>query len=83
MKVALQEKSTLAEAVADLIEELHHKFSGIKTQSIIPYEDEDFAIEVTIPTAYNAESVEKECNEKCIELEDKYDVYILAKVVSE
>lgn len=83
MKVALQEKFTLAEAVAELIEELHNKFSSIKTRPIIPYEDEDFAIEVIIPKTYKAKSVEKECNIKCIELEDKYDVYILAKVVSE
>lgn len=83
MKAAFQEKISLAEATADLVESLHQKFQDIKTHPVAPYEDEDFAMEVVIPKSYNAEAVEEACNRKCIELEDKYNVYILTRVISQ
>lgn len=82
MKVAFQEKNVLAEATANLIESLHQKFPGIKTEPIAPYEDEDFTLKVTAPSSIKTEDVEEECNRKCIEIEDKFDAYILTKVVS-
>lgn len=64
-------------------ERLHQKFPSINTQPSTPYGDEDFALEVTIPKSHKLETVEEECNGECIEIEDKYDVYILTKVVPE
>ncbi len=81
MKTLLQNKGLLADAVAELIENLHQKYPGIKTKTVPPIEDEDFAIEVIAPPSFSLEEVETECQKECIMLEDKYNVYILPLVV--
>ena len=43
-------KESLAEAVAILIEEIHKSFPQTSTRPIPPYEDEDFTLEVKIPS---------------------------------
>lgn len=80
MKTSIIDMTLLADAVAELIENLHQRYPGIKTKTISQIEDEDFTIEVTIPPALTAEEVETGCQEECIRLEDKYDVYILPLV---
>lgn len=82
MKTLAKDKSLLADAVAELIENLHQKYPAIKTKTISQIEDEDFTIEVTVPLTLSAEEVEAGCHEECIRLEDKYDVYILPLVTS-
>lgn len=81
MKTLVKDKSSLVDAVAELIESLHQKYPGIKTKNVQPIEDEDFAIEVIAPLAFSLEEVETECQKECIRLEDKYNVYILPLVV--
>ncbi|MEK6681577.1 MAG: hypothetical protein AABY79_06385 [Nitrospirota bacterium] len=81
MKTLLQDKGLLADAVAELIESLHQKYPGIKTKTVPPIEDEDFAIEVIAPPSLSLDEVETECQKECIRLEDKYNVYILPLVV--
>ena len=46
--VVIQERS-LAEAVAILVEAIHQAFPAVSTRPLPPYEDEDFALEVSIP----------------------------------
>jgi hypothetical protein len=73
----------LAEAVAKLVDSLHHKYPGIKVKPISNYEDEDFAVEVTIPKDFLIDQVEETCHLECIKTEDEYDMFILPKVVYE
>jgi hypothetical protein len=77
---AASDKTLLADAVAELIEALHQKYPGIKTKPPPPIEDEDFTIEVEVPSQLSLEEVESECHKECIRLEDKYDIYILPLV---
>jgi hypothetical protein len=81
MKTLVKDKGSLADAVAELIESLHQKYPGIKTKTVQPIEDEDFAIEVIAPMSFSLEEVETETQKECIRLEDKYNVYILPLVV--
>ncbi len=80
MKTLAKDNALLADAVAELIENLHQKYPGIKTKTIPQIEDEDFTIEVAVPPLFSVEEVETECHMECIRLEDKYDVYILPLV---
>ena len=73
----------LAEAVAKLVDCLHHKYPGIKVKPISNYEDEDFAVEVTIPNNFTIDQVEETCHLECIKTEDEYDMFIFPKVVYE
>jgi hypothetical protein len=81
MKTLLQDKGLVADAVAELIENLHQKYPGIKTKTVPQIEEEDFAIEVVVPTSFSLEEIETETQKECIRLEDKYNVYILPLVV--
>ena len=81
MKAAASDKVLLADAVAELIENLHLKYPGICTKPIPQIEDEDFAIEIAVPASFSVEQVETECHKECIRLKDKYDVYILPIVM--
>jgi len=80
MKTLLGEQTVLAEAVTHFIERLHERFSEIRIRSIAPYEDEEFALEILVPTGVNIEEVEEFSLKECIYLEDHYDVYLLVKV---
>jgi len=80
MKTLLGEQTVLAEAVTHFIERLHERFSDIRIRSIAPYEDEEFALEILVPTGVNIEEVEEFSLKECIYLEDHYDVYLLVKV---
>ena len=73
----------LAEAVAKLVDSLHHKYPGIKIKPISYYEDEDFTVEVTIQKDFSIDQVEETCHLECIKSEDEYDMFILPKVVYE
>ena len=81
MKAMASNSVLLADAVAELIENLHRKYPGIRTKPIPQIEDEDFTIEVNVPNSLSLEEVEAECHKECISLEDKYNVYILPLVV--
>lgn len=81
MKAVASGSVLLADAVAELIENLHRKYPGVRTKSIPQIEDEDFTIEVNVPPSFSLEDAETECHKECIRLEDKYDVYILPMVM--
>ena len=72
---------SLAEAVTKLVDSLHLKYPGIKIKPIANYEDEDFAIEVTVPKDLSIDQVEENCHMECIRTEDEYDLFVLPKVV--
>jgi hypothetical protein len=77
MKTLLQDRTIIADAVAEFIETIHQKYPGIKTKTLPPIEDEDFAIELAVPQAVSPGEVEAWSHAECIRLEDKYEVYIL------
>ncbi|MBI5193299.1 MAG: hypothetical protein HZA08_07655 [Nitrospirae bacterium] len=81
MKTPLVEQAVLTEAVTYFIERLHEHFSGIRIRTIAPYEDEEFALEILVPTGINIDEVEEFSLRECIYLEDHYDVYLLVRVV--
>ncbi len=81
MKTLVDDKTLLADAAAELVENLHRKYPGVRTKPIPQIEDEDFTIEVNVPPSFSLEDVEAECHKECIRLEDKYDVYILPLVM--
>ncbi len=83
MKTLLKDNVLLADTVAELVENLHQKYPGIRTKPIPQIEDEDFTIEIIAPDSFSLEEVEKTSHEECIRLEDKYDVYVLPLVVKE
>jgi len=83
MKALLKDKVLLGDAIAELIENLYKNYPGIKIKTIPVIEDEDLAIEVTIPSCFSPEEVEDGCHKECIKIEDKYDVYILPLVVKQ
>ncbi len=83
MKTLLKDNVLLADAVAELVENLHQKYPGIRTKPIPQIEDEDFTIEIIAPDSFSLEEVEETSHEECIRLEDKYDVYVLPLVVKE
>jgi hypothetical protein len=81
MKAIAEDNVLLADAVAELVENLHLKYPGIRTKPTSQIEDEDFTIEVEVPLSFSLEEVETGCHAECIRLEDKYDVYILPLVM--
>ncbi len=81
MKTLATGEASLTDAVAELIEGLHQRFPGVITKKIPQIEDEDFAIEVAVPSSYSLEEAESWSHKECIRLEDKYDVYILPLVI--
>jgi hypothetical protein len=64
-----------------LTDSLKKHYPGIGTRSVFPYEDEDFAVEITIPEFLSKEQVLDISHKECIRIEDEYDVFILPKVV--
>lgn len=76
---AMLQKS-LAEAVTNLIDSLHRKYSGIMIKPISNYEDEDFTLEIAIPGNLSLNEVEDQVHMECIRIEDEYDLFIFPKI---
>lgn len=74
-----QEKR-LAEAVALLVEAIHHAFPAVVTRPIPPYDDEDFTLEVRIPAGMDRDTVLNACLQQALELEQQFGVIILPRV---
>lgn len=81
-QVALVDRR-LAEAVSGFVDYLHHRYSGIRIKSVSNCEDEDIALEITIPGNLSADEVLETCHAECIKAEDDYDLFILPHVVYE
>lgn len=77
MNAVTKDMSSLANAVAEFIENIHQKYPGIKTKTIARIEDEDYTMEIIVPSSFSVEKVEESCHRECISIEDKYEIYIL------
>jgi hypothetical protein len=62
MKALLKDKGLLDDVIAELIGNLHKNYPGIKIKTVPVIEDEDSAIEVTVPSHISSEEVEDVCH---------------------
>lgn len=83
MSVLEKRERSLAEAVAILVEEIHKSFPTVSTRPISPYEDEDFTLEVRIPSGMDREEVMNECIRHVLKIEDQFGFTILTRVKGE
>ena len=70
----------LAEAVAVLVEAIHHDVPGASTRPLAPYDDEDFTLEVRIPAGMDREKVRDACLRQALAIEDQCGFFILTRV---
>jgi hypothetical protein len=70
----------LAEAVALLVEAIHHDVPTVSTRPIAPYDDEDFTLEVRIPTGIDRDAVMDICIRHALAIEDQFGFLILTRV---
>lgn len=80
MSVLEKKEKSLAEAVAILVEEIHKSFPAVSTCPIPPYEDEDFTLEVRIPSGMDREEVMDVCIQHALRIEDQFGFTILTRV---
>lgn len=71
---------SLAEAVAILIEKIHQAFPAVATRPLPPYEDEDFTLEVKIPTDIDRDEALNTCIRHALAIEDTFGFAILTRV---
>jgi len=70
----------LAEAVAVLVEAIHHDVLTVSTRPLAPYDDEDFTLEVRIPTGMDRDAVMDICIRHALAIEDQFGFLILTRV---
>jgi hypothetical protein len=70
----------LAEAVAVLVDAIHHDVSMASTRPLPPYDDEDFTLEVRIPAVMNRDTVMDLCIRHALVIEDQFGFLILTRV---
>ena len=70
----------LAEAVALLVEAIHHDVLTVSTRPLAPYDDEDFTLEVRIPTGMDRDAVMDICIRHALAIEDQFGFLILTRV---
>ncbi len=80
MSMVAQREKSLAEAIAILVEEIHKSFPTASTRPIPPYEDEDFTLEVQIPSGLDREHVMNTCIHQALRIEDQFGFAILTRV---
>ena len=73
-------KKRLAEAVAVLVEAIHHEVPGAPTRPLPPYDDEDFTLEVRIPAGLDRDTVRDLCIRHALAIEDQFGFLILTRV---
>ena len=74
-----QEKR-LAEAVAILVDAIHHDVPAASTRPLPPYDDEDFTLEVRIPAGMDRDTVRDACLRHALAIEDQLGFFILTRV---
>jgi hypothetical protein len=77
--VSPQEKR-LAEAVAILVDAIHHDVPAASTRPLPPYDDEDFTLEVRIPAGMDRDTVMDRCIRHALAIEDQFGFVILTRV---
>jgi len=70
----------LAEAVAVLVEAIHHDVPTASTRPLAPYDDEDFTLEVRIPAGIDRDTVMDICIRHALAIEDQFGFLILTRV---
>ena len=74
-----QEKR-LAEAVAILVDAIHHDVPRASTRPLPPYDDEDFTLEVRIPAGMDWDTVLDRCIRHALAIEEQFGFVILTRV---
>ena len=80
MSSMVQPDKRLAEAVAVLVEAIHHDFPMASTRPLAPYADEAFTLEVRIPAGLDRDTVRGACLRHALALEDQFGFFILTRV---
>lgn len=80
MKSMVQPDKRLAEAVAVLVEAIHHDFPMASTRPLAPYADEAFTLEVRMPAGMDRETVRDACLRHALAIEDQFGFFILTRV---
>ncbi len=80
MSVMAQPDKRLAEAVAVLVEAIHHDFPLASTRPLAPYADEAFTLEVQIPAGMDRDTVRDTCLRHALAIEDQFGFFILTRV---
>ena len=70
----------MAEAVAILVEAIHHDVPTASIRPLAPYDDEDFTLEVRIPAGMNRDTVMDLCIRDALAIEDQFGFLILMRV---
>ena len=74
-----QEKR-LAEAVAILVDAIHHDVPAASMRPLPPYDDEDFTLEVRIPAGMDRDPVMDLCIRHALAIEDRFGFVIVTRV---
>jgi hypothetical protein len=80
MSVVEPQEKRLAEAVAVLVEAIHHDVPAASTRPLPPYDDEDFTLEVRIPAGMDRDTVMDICIRRALAIEDQFGFLILTRV---
>ena len=80
MSVVDPREKRLAEAVAVLVEAIHHDVPMASTRPLPPYDDEDFTLEVQIPVGMDRDTVRDLCLRHALAIEDQFGFLILTRV---
>lgn len=70
----------LAEAVAVLVDAIHHEVPGASTRPLPPYDDEDCTLEVQIPAGMDRDTVMDLCMRHALAIEAQCGFLILTRV---
>ena len=74
-----QEKR-LAEAVAIVVDAIHHDVPAASMRPLPPYDDEDFTLEVRIPAGMDRDPVMDLCIRHALAIEDRFGFVIVTRV---
>jgi hypothetical protein len=80
MSVVDPQEKRLAEAVAILVEAVHHDVPAASTRPLPPYDDEDFTLEVRVPAGMDRDTVMDLCIRHALAIEDRFGFVILTRV---
>ena len=80
MSAVQPQDKRLAEAVAVLMEAIHHAVPRAAIRPLAPYDDEDFTLDVRIPADLDRETVMDLCLRQALAVEDQFGFLILTRV---
>ncbi len=80
MSVVEPREKRLAEAVAVLVDAIHHDVPMALTRPLPPYDDEDFTLEIRIPAGMERDTAMDICIRHALAIEDQFGFLILTRV---